>query len=204
MDWRRKLQVKEDRGHFGLAWSVLAAYAIAFAVLVDGWHPRARGMIDFHFVALIVFMVVGGFGVYLALASAMRWWPHNPRKRDIERVREVTALYVDGKGLFDRWGESAVKRQVLAHERKFDDEALKPYDSGFSEMVLEIIEWRKRADESISDWFGAKARRAFITEPEISSVPPDWQRGDQWFTNLYEIAGRLTWLRRWLREQDDL
>lgn len=201
---REKLQVKEDRGHFGLSWSVLAAYGLALAVLFSAWHPRTRGMIDFRFVGIVVFMFVGAVGFYLSLASAMRWWPHNPRRRDVPRYEDVRALYLDGHKLFKDWGERVLRYRVLLDEGLLDNDGVNRHHSEFLEQGRKLVEWQSRADLAILNWFGESTCRTFITEPEILNTPPDWQRGDQWFTNWDQLSGRLAWLRRWLLEQDNL
>jgi hypothetical protein len=207
MNWRSerpKLQVTEDRGHFGLAWSVLAAYGIAVVVLLYGWHPRTSGIIGFRFVAIIVFMLVGAVGVLGAFAAAFRKWPHNPRKRDIARYEDVKGLYLGGLGISQGWGEDVIKYLALYDSGSMVDEDYRRRDEELIERIREAIKWRNASDQSIVNWFGESACRTFITEPQISSDPPSWQRGDQWFINWNEVAGRLVWLRRWLLEQDDL
>jgi hypothetical protein len=207
MDWhilRHKLQVKEDRGHFGLAWSVLAAYGIAVVLLLLGWHPRTRGMIDFRFVAIIVYMVVGAVGVAGAFAAALRIWPHDPRSRDIPRYENAKKLYLDGLGQSRNWGELAVKYLHLYDAGTMTEAEFDKRDIEMMERIKAVIEWRDHADILVREWFGDSACRTFMTEPQVSPTPPEWQRGDQWFTNWSEVAGRLAWLRRWLLEQDDL
>ena len=207
MDWRserRKLQVKEDRGHLGAASGVLAAFGIAVGLLLYGWHPRTSGMIDLRFVGIIAFIVLGGFGVYLTWAVAMRWPPYNPRKREVSQYDDVKSLYLEGLGLSRLWGERVVMYLALYDSGTMTDEDYNRRDDELVERITEIIKWRNGADQSIVNWFGESACRTFITEPQISSTPPEWQRGDQWFTNWSEIAGRLAWLRRWLLEQDNL
>jgi hypothetical protein len=161
-------------------------------------------MIDLRFVGIIVFMVVGGFGVYLAFASALREWPFNPRKLDVGRYEDVKRLYLDGLALQRDWGERTVFFHVLQNSGSMQVAEYELRDKEFAERSLRIIEWKKRADQSVVVLFGESACRTFITEPEVSLIPPDWQRGDQWFINWNQIAGRLAWLRRWLLEQDDL
>jgi hypothetical protein len=201
---RLKLQNKNERGHFGITWSVLAAVGIATALLLAGWHPRTSGMIDLQFVGIVVFIVVGFFGFYMTLAVAMRWWPHNRRKRDVVQYENVKRLYLDGYELYKQWGERVLLNQTLHNECLMDSAAYDIRDKDFEERAKNLVDWRDRADHSIVSWFDSATCRTFITEPEISQAPPDWRRGDQWFTNWDQIVGRLTWLRRWLLGQDDL
>jgi hypothetical protein len=207
MDWqseRRKLQVKSDRGHFVAAASVVAAIGIAFALLFDALRPGVSVMIYLQTIGVVVFMVIGVSGAYLACAAAMRWPPFNPRKRNIDLYDKVKKLYLDGLLLQSEWGEQTLFMQVHQNTGILRNEDIAARDSEFEERLIQIIAWRDRANQSVVDWFGESACRTFLIEPEISSTPPDWQRGDLWFTNWSQLAGRLIWLQRWLFEQEDL
>jgi hypothetical protein len=139
-----------------------------------------------------------------AFASAFRVWPHNPRKRHISKYEDVKTLYLDGLTLQREWGERTVFFHVLQNSGPMQVNEYELRDKEFECRAKRIIEWKTLADQSVVNWFGEVACRTFVTEPEVSLTPPDWQRGDQWFINWNQIAGRLAWLRRWLLEQDSL
>jgi hypothetical protein len=161
-------------------------------------------MIDFRFVAIIAFIVLGGIGVLGAFASAFRVWPHNPQKRNVSRYEDVKRLYLEGSKIQQDWGESTVAIHVIRNSGVMGPMTIEKRDKEMADRFVKIIEWRDLADQSILNWFGDAACRTFLTEPEVPLDPPDWQRGDAWYTNWNQIAGRLAWLRRWLLEQDAL
>lgn len=183
---------------------MLAAFGFTLVVLLRGWHPRTRVTIEFCYVFIVVFFLVGSIAVYLTLAVAMRWWPHNPRKRSVDEYEDVKRLYLDGLLPFKEWGEMGVYYQVLLDASPGNDESANKRECEFLERTQKIIDWKNDADTCILLWFGESACRIFMTEPQVAHEPPNWQRGDQWFVNWNEIAGRLAWLRHWLLEQDDL
>jgi hypothetical protein len=191
MDWRserQKLQIKEDRGHFGLAASVLAAYGIALAVLLDGWHPRNRGMMDFRFVAIIFFMNVGAVGVYLAWATAMRWPPFQPKQMDTILSEKIEGIYFTGLQMFQSWERNQKAGDFATSNASAD--ALK--------------DWRATSEEEIASLLGRDTANRYKMGAEPTQIPPDWAQRHDWVGLWAAARGRLVWLRTWLRNQTEL
>jgi|ERR1700722_19075383 len=205
MDWnteRRKLQVKHDRGHFGLVWSVLTAYAIAIAILLVAWHPRTRDMINFRFVAIIVFMVVGACGVYLSLAVAMRWSPHNALKPDAGKLEKIEPIFSEGRNLFQKWGSATAQRSRIPDGLiRPDAAALNRSSTDFSNK---LINWIETSEKDVDSILGTELGTRYKMSPDLSEPEPVWATSSDRVGLYQDVLCRLSWLRTWSQDQFEL
>jgi hypothetical protein len=177
----------------------MAAYAIALALLFGGWHPRTRGMIDFHFVAIIFFMVVGAGGVYLALAVAMRWWPHNARLPDDEKLNAIEPLFREGKRLFEGWGRMTQESRVATNPA-----AIRDLTSRGVDFSNKLIIWQESSALSVDKVLGEQLGNRYRMAPDLSEPEPEWATSTGRVGLYQDALCRLTWLRTWSQDQFDL
>jgi hypothetical protein len=202
VQFRSRASRKEERGHFGLAWSVLAAYFVAGAVLLRSLHPTGWLMTATDIVA-ILFFILGGLGVYLAFAVPMRWWPHHPIKRDTKQLDAIEALFIGGLSLIQNWGQNA---QAL--DRSVQDGAnwaiRKVFVDAIEVCCGELIEWIKSSEITVSESLGSELGNRYKMSPDLTRTAPGWAE-DSMYPGLHQnIMGRLGWLRTWSQDQFDL
>jgi drug/metabolite transporter (DMT)-like permease len=115
--FRDRAQRKEERQHFGLAWSVLAAFFLAGSVFLRSFHESDWLMKAFDWLSL-AFFLIGAVAAYLALAVALRLPPHNPKNEMSICAIEWnlcllggTTCYKSGKGM--GWTRPSARRTTL-------------------------------------------------------------------------------------------
>ena len=87
-NFRDRASRKEERAHFGLACRRSRCVFPRRFLFLRSFHESGGLMILFDGLAL-TFFVFGALSAYLALAVAMRWPPHHPKKLDLELVVKV-------------------------------------------------------------------------------------------------------------------
>lgn len=187
-NFRDRASRKEERAHFGLAWSVLAAYFLAASVFLRSFHESGGLMILFDWLAL-TFFVFGALSAYLALAVAMRWPPHHPKKLDLELVVKVESeIYFPALTEFQAW-ETYTKSGSFT---RADD------------SVTALKQWILTSEKQVAQVLGRGLADRYRMFPEPTHIPPTWAQRPDWVGLWAAIKGRLDWLRLWLRDQADL
>lgn len=165
-----------------MAWSVLAAYFLAGSVFLRSFHETGWLMRAFDWLAL-AFFVLGAFAAYLALAVAMRWWPHQPKKLNLDLVLKVESeIYFPALMVFQTWERNARAGVFVGGE------------------VESLRQWIIESERQLVPLLGRNMADRYRMFPDPTKIPPDWARDPMWAA----IEGRLLWLRAWLREQTDL
>lgn len=199
--FRNRASRKEERSHFGLAWSVFAGYWLAGAVLLrslreQGW---LMTLADF---GVALFFIVGAFGVYLAFAVPMRWWPHQPQKRNEEQLEEMEALFLEGLNLIDDWGRAV---------KSLDDPilGLMPDKSEVARDLAmrggqNMVAWIPQSEQRVSKCLGSELGSRYKMSPDLDREEPQWAEKTMWVGLHRNVMCRLSWLRAWSQDQFDL
>jgi hypothetical protein len=185
--FRDRAQRKEERQHFGLAWSVLAAYFLAGSVFLRSFHEHGWLMRLFNWSAL-AFFVFGALAAYLAIAVAMRWPPHGPKKIDMDRVLNVERVYFPALTEFQAW-ETYMKSGQYVHA---------------DESVAALKEWIIESENQLVVLLGRNVADRYRMAADPMEIPPTWAQRHDWVGLWAAVQGRLIWIRNWLREQTDL
>lgn len=156
-------------------------------------------MIDFHFVAIVVFMVVGAGGVYLALAVAMRWWPHNAQLPDDDKLNAIEPLFRGGKRLFEGWGRMTQESRVATNPATIRDLTLRSV-----EFSNQLITWLETSASSVDEILGTQMGNRYRMSPDLSEPEPEWATCAGRVGLYQDALCRLTWLRSWSQEQFNL
>lgn len=145
-------------------------------------------MIDVRLVGIIIFIVAGGVGVYLAWAAAMRWPPFQPRKIDTSLVAKIEAIYFPALSQFQGW------------ERN-----LKSGDFASANACADVLKnWRATSEEEVASLLGQGMADKYKMAAEPTEIPPDWAQRHDWVGLWAAVQGRLVWLRTWIRNQTEL
>lgn len=189
---------KAERGHFGLAWSVFAGYFLAGSVFLRSVHEKGWLMTAFNVLA-IVFFVLGGVGVYMAFAVAMRWPPHHPKKRDIENFTKMEDLFIKGISRLQALEDANGPTAVLAATGL--GSALKVT---IDQAVNEMHDWGTEAEAFIKEKFGEDEALRFKISSDLSRTPPHWAESAGQTGTWHNARGRIDWIRAWMQEQANL
>lgn len=180
--FRDRASRKDERAHFGLAWSVLAAYFLAGSVFLRSFHESGWLMRTFDWLAL-AFFVSGAFAAYLALAVAMRWWPHQPKKLDMALIIKIESeIYFPALTMFSTWETNARAGVSVGGE------------------IAALRNWIMESEKQLVPLLGRGMADRYRMFPDPTRIAPDWAQDPLWAA----VEGRLLWLRAWLREQADL
>jgi len=190
--FRDRAARKEERAHFGLAWSVFAGSFFAGALVVRSFHGAGHFVTVLKWVAC-AFVVLGFSCAYLALAVAMRWPPHNPKKRDVVLCDKTEALFLEGHNVLQSW-EAAVAPLSMGPAR----------DQWMNAHMQIALDWVKEADESVKDLLGEEEGFRFKMSPNLKVQPPEFARSGAAFDHWQGVRGRIDWIREWMQEQGNL
>jgi hypothetical protein len=190
--FRDRAQLKEERQHFGLAWSALAAFFLAVSVFIrsfreSGWLLKAVNWLS------LVLLFCGVVAVYLALAVALRLPPHNPKQRNSGLCNWMASLAAQGRDLLQKWEGHGMDTSLSTAKDYW-------VKNGFDNASA----WVSQSDEKVKDWLGddlgyrfEMARNLTVPPPQFASEILDvdlWQR----------LRGRLDWITIWLQDQGEL
>lgn len=200
--FRDRASRKEERSHFGLAWSVLAAYWLAGAILLrslrgSGW------IVSLADAGVVVFFVFGAFGVYLAFAVPMRWWPHHPKKRDDKSFYAVGEIFLNGYIRLEQWGRlTAESKQPLTNN---SDAQLRQQSLALAiGRANELVEWIPASEEQIKALLGEDEFWRYKFSENLLEAAPAWAQEGQFPMLWQQVQGRLCWIKTWMDKQLDL
>lgn len=201
--FRESASRKEERGHFGLAWSVIAAYCLALSLMFLGFGRSVASVITVLHVFALFFIVFGAMFSYLALAVAMRWPPHNPRKPDEKKLQQIELIFYEGKLLLENWGQTTKQSRV---ERLGSDGVLKT--NQFVRMSQlhadQLLNWIPRSEKEVAACLGTDLANRYKMSPDLAQAEPLWAEETVWVGLYQNTICRLSWLRTWSQNQFDL
>ena len=184
---------RAERAHFGLAWSVFAGYFLAGSVFLRSLHEKGWLMTAFTVLA-IVFFVLGGVGVYMAFAVAMRWPPHHPKTRDEDVFKKIEEFFLLGLG----------KLQSLEQINATSLNAAQIPQHLKDQKTNEMRNWSTETEAAIEDLFGDEEALRFRVSPDLSRTPPHWAESAGLTDTWHNARGRIDWLRKWMQGQTNL
>jgi hypothetical protein len=193
--FRDRASRKEERSHFGLAWSVFAAYWLAGAVLLRSLHETGW-LVTLADVGVILFFVFSAFGVYLAFAVPMRWWPHQPKKRVEAVFDDMETLFLEGLGLLEALEDAS----VLTTDYLLSG-AENPHRAAEAERMRE---WSRTSEDTIRNLLGEDEALRYRLSPDLSRTVPAWAERTNSTGTWHNARGRIDWIRAWMQEQANL
>jgi hypothetical protein len=170
------------------------------AVIFLGFGRSVAAVITLLHVFAVVFIVFGAGFCYLALAVAMRWPPHHPRKRDERLEARFDQLHTKGLEYLLSWKGWTMQEQAGGSTLEQVNAMLQAADT----EVQRLVEWKNTADALVEEWLDPDTARLFRLSPNWTMKAPDWVQGYPYPFLWQEVVGRLEWLKDWLREQMDL
>jgi hypothetical protein len=199
--FRDRASRKDEREHFGLAWSVFAAYCVTVSLIIrtlheTGWLVRAVDIV------IIVFFVLGAFGVYLAFAVPMRLWPHQPQKRNDAQLEVVEAVFLQGLDLMDNWGRAvkAMSDPISSLRPGYKAEALRTA----ADMGTAMLGWIGQSEDAVRASLGDDLANRYKMSPDVDREEPAWTEETVYVGMHRNVMCRLGWLRAWSQSQFDL
>jgi hypothetical protein len=186
--FRDRASRKEERSHFGLAWSVFAAYWLAAAILLRTLH-ESGWLVNLADIGVLLFFIFGGFGVYFAFAVPLRIWPHHPKKKNQELFNAVGEIFVKGYILSDQWGKWTV-------------EGNQPWANDRANSLMST--WIPDSESQIKDLLGEDEYWRYRFSEDLLKAAPPWAE-ESLFPGLWQrVQGRLAWIKTWMDSQLDL
>lgn len=185
--FRDRASQKEERSHFGLAWSVFAAYCLAGALLLRSLHPNGW-LVTLTGLGVALFFVFGAFGVYLAFAVPMRMWPHHPKKRDKELFNAMGEVFVKGYILSDQW-----EKWTIARNQPHGDN-----------RAIDLTVWIAESEERIKELLGEDEYWRYHFSEDLLRQAPSWTNLAQTPALWQRVQGRLAWIKAWMEAQLNL
>jgi hypothetical protein len=201
--FQRRASRKEEREHFGLAWSVFAAYWVAWAILLRSIHSTGW-LVTIANVGVWAFFILGGFGVYLAFAVPMRWWPHHPQKPDEKKLQVIEGLFLLGMNLLEDWGKLTQMSLVAHIPGVSGQDRTQEYLTLSDERAKQLVEWITTSEARVNECLGMEEGGRYKMSPDLSGSEPGWSQGTIWVGLYQNIMCRLSWLRAWSQNQFDL
>ncbi|MGA7834734.1 MAG: hypothetical protein WCA31_05950, partial [Acidimicrobiales bacterium] len=198
--FRERASRKEERSHFGLAWSVFAGYWLAGAVLLRSLH-EVGWLVTLADVGVALFFVFGAFGVYLAFAVPMRWWPHQPAKPNEAALERMEKVFIRGLTLIQDWGKTTKMSQVVYAP---GDDSAQRYDALSQKYAQGLIAWIQTSEKDVLDCLGQEIANRYKMSPELTKETPQWADDTIWVGLYPNVMSRLSWVRNWSQGQFDL
>jgi len=195
--FREQASRKEERGHFGLAWSVFAGYFLAAGVFMRSFHESGWLMTFFNVLA-IVFFVLGGIGVYMAFAVAMRWWPHHPKKWNFEVFMIIQTQYFAGITLLQEWAKLEIEAKK---PQQPDSKSPEEIADMAAERAQLLVNWETESKDLIVAQLGDDLGLQYHMAPNSYMVEPAWALDSRYVGLWNVIQGRIDWMRAWLNQQ---
>lgn len=199
------MRSKDNRGHFGLLWSVLAGYLLGGSLFLFELRSvhRLHAMRDGLAVAAAVFFIGGAVAVYLAAAVAFRIWPHQRPKRNAEHFELLKSLLSQAETLMRDWGGWSYQFEAHVGDpntRERANEILQVVDK----TAQQLMAWQEHADKFVGDLLGVDIQAQFELSANTTEPVPNWVLWSPWLSRYQEVNGRIDWLRNYLRGQLDL